>query len=185
MGAKATRQTSLDLPPSIPLDEWRRIGKQIFVVADSSAWWLGDWLIYGQSAYPDRYRRAIEETSLDYQTLRNYAWIARRFSPARRRAALSFQHHAEVASLQEREQDYWLERAERLGWSRNFLRNRLKGARQGEEAKDKTIARMSIQMSVPKDRRQYWAQAASSAEQDLDTWAMSILDDAAATVLDE
>ena len=49
---------------------------------------------------------------LDYQTLRNYAWVARRFPAGRRRAGVSFAHHAEVARLPEPEQDYWLRRAE-------------------------------------------------------------------------
>ncbi|MCK7624223.1 LmbU family transcriptional regulator [Streptomyces sp. RS10V-4] len=187
---KATaRRTTLELPSGITLNDWQRIGKQLYVAADSSAWWLGDWLIYGRSAYPDRYQRAVEETQLDYQTLRNYAWVARRFSPLRRRSALSFQHHAELASLPESEQEYWLDRAERLGWSRNFLRSRLKAARQG--ALDEAAARdtdgisMRIQVNVSRDRRRRWAQAAADADQDLQGWAMSILDYAAAAVLEE
>jgi hypothetical protein len=87
-------------------------------VASSSAWCLGDWLNYGQSAYPGRYQDAIEGTSLDYQTLRNYAWVARRFSLSRRRDRISFGQHAEVAALPEPEQDFWLRKAEELCWSR-------------------------------------------------------------------
>jgi hypothetical protein len=79
-------------------------------------------MIYGESAYTGRYREAIEKTSLDYQTLRNYAWVARRFPMSRRRDTLSFGHHAEVAALQGPEQDYWLRKAEELRWSRNQLR---------------------------------------------------------------
>ena len=43
---------------------------------------------------------------LDYQTLRNYAWVARRFAMSRRRDTLSFGHHAEVPALPEPEQGY-------------------------------------------------------------------------------
>ena len=187
---KATaRRTTLELPSGISLDDWQRIGKQLYVAADSSAWWLGDWLIYGRSAYPDRYQRAVEETQLDYQTLRNYAWVARRFSPLRRRSGLSFQHHAELASLPESEQDYWLDRAERLSWSRNFLRARVKAAREGRPddlvAQDAERITLRIQVNVSRDRRQRWAQAAADADQDLQGWAMSILDYAAAAVLKE
>nr|WP_274919095.1 LmbU family transcriptional regulator [Streptomyces sp. WZ-12] len=187
---KATaRRTTLELPSGISLDDWQRIGKQLYVAADSSAWWLGDWLIYGRSAYPDRYQRAVEETQLDYQTLRNYAWVARRFSPLRRRSGLSFQHHAELASLPESEQDYWLDRAERLSWSRNFLRARVKAAREGRPddlvAQDAERITLRIQVNVSRDRRLRWAQAAADADQDLQGWAMSILDYAAAAVLKE
>ncbi|MEW1657053.1 MULTISPECIES: LmbU family transcriptional regulator [unclassified Streptomyces] len=187
---KATaRRTALELPSGMSLDDWQRIGNQLYVAADSSAWWLGDWLIYGRSAYPDRYQRAVEETRLDYQTLRNYAWVARRFSPLRRRTGLSFQHHAELASLPENEQEYWLDRAERLNWSRNFLRGRVRAARQGQAdepgVQDTDSISMRIQVNVSRDRRQAWSQAAADADQDLQGWAMSILDYAAAAVLKE
>lgn len=181
-----TRRTGLALPPDIPLDEWSRIGRQIFVVHESSSWWLGDWLIYGQSQYPDRYKRAIAETSLDYQTLRNYAWVARRFSISRRRESLSFQHHAELASLPESEQDEWLDRAEKFAWSRNGLRNRLKASRNSGQNGDKTTHdRLNIQMNVLPDRKERWQEAAASTEQDLLSWILSILDEAALRVISE
>ncbi|WP_394816232.1 LmbU family transcriptional regulator [Streptomyces mooreae] len=177
------RRTNLELTSGISLDDWQKIGKQLFVAADSSAWWLGDWLIYGRTMYPDRYQRAIEETHLDYQTLRNYAWVARRFAPPRRRPALSFQHHAELASLPENEQEYWLDRAERLSWSRNFLRSRVKAARQAGEQTEQHAISMRVEVNVSRDRRQRWIQAADDADQDLQSWAMSMLDHAAAAVL--
>ncbi|MGE7388927.1 LmbU family transcriptional regulator [Streptomyces sp. NPDC004126] len=184
-GQVAARRTALEMPTGISMADWRKIGDRLFAAADSSAWWLGDWLIYGQSAYPDRYRRAVEETDLDYQTLRNYAWVARRFAPARRRPALSFQHHAELASLPEQEQNYWMDRAERLNWSRNFLRARVKAAREADEQDDRNAISMRIQVNVSRDRRQRWATAAAGMEQDLPGWAMAILDRAAAAVLEE
>ncbi|MER7111549.1 LmbU family transcriptional regulator [Streptomyces sp. NPDC000229] len=180
MEASVARSTALHLPPAIPLDEWQDIGKKISGAAESSAWWLGDWLIYGRSAYPDRYRHAVEETLLDYQTLRNYAWVARRYVPRRRRPTLSFQHHAELAGLPEDEQEFWLDRAERLNWSKSFLRSRVRAARQGEEGTAAVESRMQIQLNLPQDRWQRWSQAASAAEQDLQSWAMARLDAAAA-----
>ncbi|WP_246018931.1 LmbU family transcriptional regulator [Saccharothrix australiensis] len=171
-----TKRTSLALPARIPLEDWRGIGQHISAIAESSAWWLGDWLIYGQEEYPDRYRRAIEETGLDYQTLRNYAWVARRFPPARRRAALSFQHHAELASLTAGEQDEWLDRAEEFRWSRNELRNRVRVGRRAVKPAEDARLRVDI---IP-DQRQRWQDAAATAEQDLLTWIVSVLDEAAA-----
>src|SRR6266498_3549626 len=46
------------------------IARQLSVAVSSSAWCLGDWLRYGEAAYASRYRDAIQQTSLDYQTLR-------------------------------------------------------------------------------------------------------------------
>ncbi|MDA0638483.1 LmbU family transcriptional regulator [Nonomuraea sp. MCN248] len=177
-----TRRTSLSLPPGLPLSEWRHLGRQMYLIADSSAWWLGDWLIYGQTHYPDRYKRAITETSLDYQTLRNYAWIARKFPQSRRRAKLSFQHHAEVAGLPPEEQDTWLTRAELGGWSRNELRSRIRAGRNGElPGKDVSLVRMD----VVAERKERWQKAAEAAELELQAWIVATLDSAAMEAIDE
>jgi len=119
-------RAGLQLPRRLSFEKWVSIGQQLSAVSSSSAWCLGDWLVYGQETYTGRYRDAIEQTSLDYQTLRNYAWIVRRFTWSRRREALSFGHHAEVAALSEPEQDFWLRKAEELGWSRNQLRHQVR-----------------------------------------------------------
>ncbi|MFD3523433.1 hypothetical protein [Streptomyces sp. NPDC058653] len=60
--------------------------------------------------------------NLSDQTLRNYAWVGRRFEHHRRRDTLSFAHHAEVTRLSPPEQDLWLGKAEAQKWSRNELR---------------------------------------------------------------
>jgi hypothetical protein len=174
-GRLVTRRTAMSLPPGLPLAQWRRLGRQIFVVADSSAWWMGDWLIYGRKEYPDRYRRALAETGLDYQTLRNYAWVAGKFDPDQRRARLSFQHHAEVAGIPAEERDKWLSCAERGGWSRNELRYRLRAHRDsGRGAPDSPV-----RLSVPVERRVRWQRAAEAAGLDLLEWMVQRLDEAA------
>ena len=96
----------LELRRGLPFERWLGIGRQLSAVSTSAAWCLGDWLAFGERAYAGRYRQAVEQTSLDYQTLRNYAWVARQFVISRRRDMLSFGHHAEVAALAEAEQDF-------------------------------------------------------------------------------
>ncbi|WP_432136379.1 MULTISPECIES: LmbU family transcriptional regulator [unclassified Streptomyces] len=123
-GGQATVGTSgMTFPQGLSERSWERIGTGLRELTNSSAWWLGDWLVHGQTSYGTRrYREAVERTGLDYQTLRNYAWVARRFEHHRRRDSLSFAHHAEVAGLPPAEQDHWLGEADRLKWSRNELR---------------------------------------------------------------
>jgi len=161
-------------------DSWRRVGHQIGLVSDSSAWWMGDWLLHGEKLFPDRYRRAIQETTLDYQTLRNYAWVARRFAVPRRHKKLSFQHHAEVASLAEEEQDGWLAHAEGLSWSRNKLRNAIRASRRAEASPDAT-PEVRVTLTVPTDRERRWQQAAEEANCSLADWMAHVLDEAAVT----
>lgn len=118
----------LQFPRQLPFDRWVSVGRQLSDVHTSSAWCLGDWLVYGEAAYRWRYRDAIEQTSLDYQTLRNYAWVVKRFSLSRRRDSLSFGHHAEVAALPEAEQDYWLRKAEEFRWPVKRLRREVRSS---------------------------------------------------------
>jgi hypothetical protein len=59
-----------------------------------------------------RYREAVERAGLDYQILRNYAWMAGRFELSCRRDSLSFGHHAEVAPMPGPERDFWLRPAQ-------------------------------------------------------------------------
>jgi hypothetical protein len=175
-----TRRTGMHLPPQLPLAAWERIGRQMYVIADSSAWWWGDWLVFGADRYPDRYRRAIAETSLDYQTLRNYAWIARRFAMPRRRDSLSFQHHVVVAPLSDAEQDRWLTRAEENRWSRNELRRRLRGEQQPTGTGPAPAA---YRLNVDSERQERWRQAASRADSSLTDWIVACLDRAADALL--
>ncbi|MFF4616636.1 LmbU family transcriptional regulator [Nonomuraea jabiensis] len=200
-----TRRTGLQFPNQLSYPIWERIGKQISLICDSSAWWLGDWLIYGEQAYADRYRMAIEQTSLDYQTLRNYAWVARRFSLTRRRDKLSFAHHAEVAALPEEEQDLWLRRAEQNGWSRNRLRRELRGAtriarmaegaselegrstggrRSGGEPAAKAAVDVNVQLAS-REQLERWKLAARLQNSDLADWMVESLENIAAEVIGE
>lgn len=178
-GKAYTRRISLTLPEEISLDDWKDIGEQISVISDSSSWWLGDWLIYGQDRYPDRYHRAIADTALDYQTLRNYAWIARKFPPARRRESLSLQHHAEVAALPEHEQEVWLTRAQEFAWSRNVLRRNLQTARQ--KTLPEPLKAMPVQVTASDEQWRRWADAARAERRELTEWIISVVDRAAGT----
>ncbi len=138
VGTEAQVQKSgMTFPLNLSERSWERIGASLRELTNSSAWWLADWLIFGESTYGwRRYQEAIERTGLDYQTLRNYAWVARRFEQHRRRDSLSFAHHAEVTRLSRPEQDYWLRKAEQLKWSRNELRRAVRAslAEQSEQA---------------------------------------------------
>lgn len=133
-------RAGLQLPRQLPFDKWLSIGRDLAVTASSSAWCLGDWLNYGKSCFEGRYRSAIEQSSLEYKTLRNYAWVARRFALHRRRESLSFGHHAEIAALSEPEQEFWLRKAEALSWSRNDLRREVQVSLRERERQETDVA---------------------------------------------
>jgi hypothetical protein len=182
-GQVLTTKVGLQMPTGLAYDEWERAGRQLAGVLDSSSWWLGDWMAYGKDHYTDRYQRGIRAAGLQYQTLRNYAWVSRRFAFTRRRPALSFQHHAELASMPVEEQELWLDRAEQGQWSTKQLRGALRAARQSDQPG--TSAEPSRRLEVPGSRLQWWHRAAEQQGVDFEQWVTTTLDRAAATALAE
>ncbi|MET9826858.1 MULTISPECIES: LmbU family transcriptional regulator [Streptomyces] len=173
-----TTRVGLRIPAALTFERWQHAGSQISRIVDSSSWCLGDWLVYGQEEFTDRYLRAIEACGLDYQTLRNYAWVARKFELSRRRETLSFQHHAEVSSLPPCEQDKWLDLADEFNWSRNELRRNIRSHRQrgGKEEPPKDSL---PKFSVPAERVQRWRKAAELSGDKFEQWVLRALDEAA------
>jgi hypothetical protein len=68
------------------------------------------------------------------QTLMNMVYVASSVDPSRRREALSWSHHAEVAALPPEEQERWLARVEENRLSVHDLRLLLREARRGDAA---------------------------------------------------
>ena len=173
-----TTQVGLQIPPGMNFEDWEQTGRRLAGIIDSSAWWLGDWLVYGKDNYADRYQRGIRAVGLKYQTLRNYAWVSRRFEQARRHARLTFQHHAEVASLPLEEQDSWLSRAEDCGWTTKQLRTAIQDVR--EPAAPCSAQQPAIsQLPVPESNLRQWLQAAQFMGVDFEDWVLMTLDSAA------
>jgi hypothetical protein len=132
-GAVRLRRSGITFSGRLSLERWEELGQRLLALGDSVSWWIADWLVYGEDRFKDRYEEATRRTGLSYQTLRNYAWVARRFDLSRRRDTLSFGHHAEVAALGVVEQEYWLRRAQEFGWTRNRLRAEVRSSQRGEE----------------------------------------------------
>ena len=172
----------LRLSTTMSFSEWVSAGQRLARISQGAAWALGDWLLFGQAHYGERYRNALSVTQFDYQTLRNYAWVARSVPPSRRRDGLSFQHHAEVASLSEAEQELWLGRAERLGWSRNRLRRELADRRRRRRPEPPSSA-VVVRIAVAAQREERWRQAANAAAQCLEEWLAHAVDVAADDIL--
>lgn len=176
-----TSDAGIHLRMGMSFTEWTAVGCRLARVSSASAWALGDWLLFGQRAFGRRYRVALQETNLDYQTLRNYAWVAGRIEPSRRRYALSFQHHAEVAAMTEPEQELWLRRAETKHWSRNELRRQLSVHRAAGQDPDPSSVVVRFEVTPEAQRR--WRQAAASQQLALQDWLRTVADAAASSEL--
>ena len=112
-------------------EQWTGCGKFIHKAGSAIHFWLGDWLNYGEKKYGEMYTQAIEETGYDVGTLIHDKSVAGRIEIGRRRPALSFSHHAEVAKLEPEEQDRLLEKAEAEQISSKEFRELVKGKSKG------------------------------------------------------
>jgi hypothetical protein len=179
-GVKSSR-TGMRFDPLMPMDDWKTLGVKIAIYSEATAWWLGDWLAFGRMKYGRRYKEGIGPTGLEYQTLRNYAVVARRFELSRRRDNLSFQHHAEVCAMADDDQDFWLDLAAEHHWSKTELRRRLRG-HSTEAAPKARGTTLRLVIEPPRDDR--WRQAAKRNHRPLEDWITRTLDAAAAAALD-
>jgi hypothetical protein len=178
VGVSATRMGLRWPDRLVAFDQWQEIGARMARTTDSVAWCLGDWLVYGESRYADRYRRTIDTVGLKYQTLRNYAWVARRFPLSRRRDSLTLYHHMEVTRLPVVQQDRWLDRAVDGRWSVHRLRERLRQER-GDERGVTTDIGTQPKIDVAQRRLDRWQAAADHADDTLEHWVVASLDLAA------
>jgi len=120
----------------MPFSDWVEQGRKLGQIGRSAGWWIGDWLNYGNAAYGERYVRAARITGYDVQTLMNMTYVASRFEPCRRRERLSWSHHAELAALEVKTQDRFLQRAETERLSVRDLRAEIRRERRSHELPD-------------------------------------------------
>ncbi len=114
---------------------WVEAGRKLGAFGRGGQWWVGDWLVYGTFRWGQKYAEAARITGYDAGSLRNMAWMASQFPPARRRVALTWCHHAAVAALSATEQEQWLDLVSAQRLTVADLRLALRAARTlGEES---------------------------------------------------
>src|SRR4051812_49757413 len=107
-GVRSTA-TGAQFDSLLDFETWSELGTRLGVYTSATSWWLGDWIAFGRMKYGRRYKEAVAATGLDYQTLRNYAVVARRFELSRPRGKFTFQHHPRGGSPGGGEKDPWVD----------------------------------------------------------------------------
>jgi hypothetical protein len=105
--------------------QWEAVGFFIKQTQNACALWLGDWINYGQARFGEKYYLAIVKTGLDYGTLRNAAYTARRIHLSDLSDKLGYKHHELVAPLPRFDQQELLREAERRNLSRREFQTRI------------------------------------------------------------
>ena len=126
-------RTGLVVMGSPPYEQWEKCGTVLQQIEGTVQWWIGDWLNFGESAYGEKYRAALEVFGLAKQTLKNFAYVAGQIESSRRRDVVTFSLHAELAALPAAHQEAWLDRIEAEGLSRSALRSAMRLQRRQEQ----------------------------------------------------
>lgn len=119
--------TAFKLDKALPFDHYELLGRWLGSVRDTSAWWLADWINFGEGIYGEKYAQAVEATGRSKRTLMNYAYVGRSVARSRRREKLTYSHHVLVAPLEPDEQIRWLKEAEEHGWTVEELGGMIRG----------------------------------------------------------
>ena len=120
------KETYLKLPPSLDWDEWVKVGEKLRALRASSKWAIGDWLVFGEHTFGEKFSQAADITGLEPDTLMVYQWVAASVPYKIRREDLTHAHHQVVAKQEPDDIVRWLERAASKGWSVADLRSALR-----------------------------------------------------------
>ncbi|MBP7948888.1 MAG: LmbU family transcriptional regulator [Verrucomicrobiales bacterium] len=119
----AISPTGIQFNDTLSFEEWDSLGQKLAPVGKAIGFIVGDWINYGEAAYGEKYKQALETTGIPYQTLANYAHVARKVGLSCRQENLGFEHHAVVAKLKsDEEKHYWLGMADKHNLSVRRLR---------------------------------------------------------------
>jgi hypothetical protein len=111
------------LPGDLSFEQWVERGEELGRAEGQLQWAIGDWWAYGEHRYGRR-KEIVDSADWRgpaYTTCMDCASVARKFETSRRREALTFSHHREVAHLLPTEADAsldWCEEPLRGGGKR-------------------------------------------------------------------
>jgi hypothetical protein len=100
-------------------NQWFALVSSLQVTHRCLLWLIGDALCWGENAFGEDFSQAISEYSKQVQY--NAMWVSRQI-PISRRREVSWSHHFEVAGLEPKQQDKFLQAALDNRWSTRELR---------------------------------------------------------------
>ena len=134
-------ECSMLFSPDCSYKQWHEKGAKMQTLAEVShkhlRWWVGDWILHGQTQWPDAYSQALGEWAYGYGSLRNCVYVCRNVAKDVRVSSLSFEHHYMIASMPREKQEYWLKQADLNRWSLAEFREILRGKGEIKEKAEK------------------------------------------------
>ena len=119
--------TSLGVPESFTEEQCLAVVMQLQSMDKCIRWWLGDAIAAADKRYGAA-KKAASLAGMTHGSARNCSSLSEKFEVSRRRDALSWSHHQEVAAKPPAEQEKWLDYAEEQGLSQKALRDAIREA---------------------------------------------------------
>jgi len=104
-------RNGIEISENATIDEILNKLEEVVAVETAVHWAYGDLLAFGEAQkWGAFYERAQEITGKSYQTLANYAWVARSIHFSLRGEKLSYGHYKLIAKFQPKQQEQWIQR---------------------------------------------------------------------------
>lgn len=116
------KQMELVIEGKHTIEEWLDAGRLLTGMESSLNWWIGDWLVFGEHTYGQKYSQAEAVTQHRQDYLKACNFVSSKVPSANRIHGLSWSHHREVATLSPSDQKKWLNKAMENEWSVSELR---------------------------------------------------------------
>ena len=139
------------IPEDLTEEEWSEAINAMRDLANVSQWTIGDLVNHAELVWKHTYEQMAAVTPYVVKTLREYAYVARNVDVSRRMDTLSFGHHHLIASKDNDEQKYWLNRAVENGWSVAEFRQALADDKAANRTK-KQPPKVEFQLLFSKDK---------------------------------
>ena len=104
------------------IEKWLEVGTLLTGMESSLNWWIGDWLVFGEHTYGQKYSQAESVTKHRQDYLKACNFVSSKVPASNRIVGLSWSHHREVAALAVVEQKKWLTQALENEWTVSELR---------------------------------------------------------------
>lgn len=128
---------ALTLRPRLRFEEWDRLGMLLRDMTGGMLWWVGDWYLYGETAYGERASQAeaISDAlggKLSPETVRQASWVAERFPAVSRLTDVDWGTHQALAGIEDPEERVrLLGQAAREKWTRQQARDNVRLLKRG------------------------------------------------------
>lgn len=118
-------KTSLKFKCEVTKDQWAKVFSGLKTIEGCVQFWIGDCLKYREQKW-GMYEDVAEESGIEVNTLRQYKQVADQVKSDTRVSDLGYSHHREVAALDEKQQEEYLQKAVENDWTVKELRDAIK-----------------------------------------------------------